>query len=278
MRQLTWLRGHLPDRGVGLAVVTTGKQYRRPDGVDVVPLACRGPDGGRSVDRSGGASETGGMTRLAAAVAAFVSAAMAFAFVAVDRWWPCAVEGLASTACGLRQDDTFDALVTPGGPYALHWAVRVAAYLLAGAGSVLAGRASGTPRARRCGWFAAVLPWATGAALAGWFDGPGVGATLAFVTLAVGFLGACSVRPLFGGRRGWPSVYGAGLVAASLLADHYLAAPLINAGYASWDTTPWTWLSSALACGVAALVLAGPGRQGARAVASGRPLATVPTA
>lgn len=195
------------------------------------------------------------MARLAGAIGAFALAAVCFAFVAIDRWWPCAAFGVGSEACGLRQDDSYDIGLALGGPLATQYAVRLAAYVLVGVGLVLVGRAAGTTRARRSGLVAALLPWLSAVTMLG----PGVevpGATwwLIVATVAVGPLALAAARPLTT-RAGLAEVFAIAMVTTSLLIDFFALAPLLT-GYFSWDTNPWTWLPSAIGCTAASVALA----------------------
>ena len=170
----------------------------------------------------------------AAAIVAFLAAATGFAFVAIDRGWPCAVWGIESEACGLRQDDSFDATITATHP------VQVVVLM---------------------GWLSALLP-----ALM-LFTNLGSGWLLIPLTVACPLFAALSVWD--SARRGWSITYGFGIAATALLIDVFVLAPIIGLGYFSWDSNPWTWLPSALGCLMAALALVRLGAARREPAASG---------
>ena len=181
---------------------------------------------------------------LKAAVVAFAVAAVCFTFVAVDRWWPCAVSGVESEACGLRQDDSFDVGVALGGPHAVQFVALVVGYVLLGVALVLA--------ARRPLWglLAAALPLLTAASFTDVPLGEASGPLLIALTLTSGFFAWLSLGPAR--RAGWAAGYTAAIVATLLFVDFFVFAPMFSLGYTSWDTNPWTWLSTAIGCAIAA--------------------------
>lgn len=195
----------------------------------------------------------------AAAIVAFLAAATGFAFVAIDRGWPCAVWGIESEACGLRQDDSFDATITATHP--MQVVVLMAAYVLLAASVVLAAHTSTHGWRRAFGWLSALLP-----ALM-LFTNLGSGWLLIPLTVACPLFAALSVWD--SARRGWSITYGFGIAATALLIDVFVLAPIIGLGYFSWDSNPWTWLPSALGCLMAALALVRLGAARREPAASG---------
>lgn len=181
---------------------------------------------------------------LKASVAAFALAAVCFTYVAVDRWWPCAVSGVESQACGLRQDDSFDVGVALGGPHAVQFLALVAGYLLLSLALVLAARRP------LWGWLAAALPLLTAGTYLGFSLG---GGWLILLTFTYGLFAWLSLGP--GRRARWAGGYVGAVVATALLVDYMVLAPVFSGGYTSWDTNPWTWVATAIGCAVAAVTV-----------------------
>lgn len=191
-------------------------------------------------------------TTLLGPIVALGAAALIFAAVAANRWWPCALSGVESTVCSARQDDSYDAA------HPAEYYVLALAYLLAAAGIALVGRATADRGAKRLAYGAAALPGLTALMFAR-APLPGPVATFAFfaLTFAAGPLAALAAGRLTGGRvRSWAIAFGLGVFFTSMIVDSFIVAPIIAGGYTSWDANPYTWVGTALGCAVAAVALA----------------------
>lgn len=198
--------------------------------------------------------------RLLRAAALFALACACFVFVVFSRWTPCASD-LHSLACGRAQDDSYDAALRAAMPASPQlWALLIG-YALLGVGLVMVGRAAGSRTAWLCALLGASAPWFSALSYAApnldapspW-DGILRSALIGTYALA-GPLAFVTVLPAARHRVPWSIAFGAAVGATSLLVDFFIAAPILNGFDASWDTTPWTWASTAVGAGSAAVIL-----------------------
>lgn len=192
-----------------------------------------------------------------------LGASLCFLYVAIDRWSVCLTG--SGEVCLAHQGDSYDAALATSGSAQLSvllggYILLACCFLLLGLEVLHAPRIAllAVPALAAALWF---VPWATGplayiALLAHLIVG---------IPLGWWFFARAHARPVATG------LFVAGVVLTNFVVDAMLVAPLLNGG-ASHDTTPWTWLPSAvgamlMACG---LLMVGPGQRTSSTPSHGR--------